>query len=152
MKKILEMSYRDKVRWKVRFLRLLIVLMLAYMIVISVTGGGDSRIQTKWADQFGRIVFFGGLGVAIWRLVHHKRVLKDKLLMKQEAMKGRDEREQYLHDKSGGVVVDVLLVCLLFMALTASFYNMPAFSMAYAALLLTAGLKALAWLLYNRMT
>lgn len=152
MKKILDMPYREKVRWKVRLLWLLIVLMLAYIVVIGETGGGDSRIQTKWADQFGRIVLFGGLGVVIWRLVHHKRVLKDKLLMKQEAMKSRDEREQYLHDKSGGVVVDVLLVCLLFMALTASFYNMPAFHTAYAALLLTAGLKAAAWLFYNRVT
>ena len=150
MKWILDMPYRDKVRWKVRLLWLMIVGMLVYMIVVAETGGGDSRIQTRLAESFGGIAFFGSLGVAIWRLVHNKRLLKDRLLMKQDAQK-RDERAQYLHDKSGGVVVDALLVCLLFMAMTAAMYNMPAFYMAYAALLLTAALKGLAWLVYSRI-
>ena len=151
MKRIRDMSHQDKVRWKVRLLWLLIVGLLVYMIVVSETGGGDSRIQTRLAGTFGNLAFFGGLGVAIWRLVHNKRLLKNKLLMKQDAAKRRDEREQYLHDKSGGLVVDVLLVCLLFMAMTAAMYNMPAFYMAYAALLLTAALKALVWFVYSRI-
>lgn len=151
MRKMLEMSHRDKVRWKVRLLWLLIAAMMAYMVLIAETGGGDSRIQTKLAADFSRIVFFGGLGVVIWRLIHNKKLLKDRLLLRQDAAKARDERQQYLHDKSGGMVVDVLLVCLLVMALTASMYNMPAFYMAYAALLLTAAVKAGAWLIYNRI-
>ena len=151
MRKMLEMSHRDKVRWKIRLLWLLIVAMLGYMVLIAETGGGDSRIQTKLADDFGRIVFFGGLVVVIWRLVHNKKLLKDRLLLQQDAARVRDERQQYLHDKSGGLVVDILLVCLLLMALTASFYNMPAFYMAYAALLLTAAVKAGAWLIYHHI-
>ena len=151
MKRIRDMSRQDQVRWKVRLLWLLMIGMLVYMVVVAETGGGDSRIQTRLASTFGSLAFFGSLGVVIWRLVHNRRLLKDKLLMKQEAAQSRDEREQYLHDKSGGLVVDVLLVCLLFMAMTAAMYNMPAFYMAYAALLLTAALKALAWLVYSRI-
>ena len=150
MRKIREMSHRDKVRWKVRLLWALIVVMLAYMVVIGETGG-DSRIMTPWAKQFSHIVFFGGLSVVIWRLVYNKRLLKDRLRMKQDAAQKRDERQQYLHDKSGGVAMDALLVCLLFLAMTEAFYNMSAFYMAFATLLLTAGIKALTWCVYNRM-
>ena len=152
MRRIHELSHRDKVRWKVRLLWVLVVGMLVYMVVVGETGGGDSRIMTPMAESFSRIVFFGGLIVVIWRLIHNKRLLKNRLLMKQDAAKRRDEREQFLHDKSGGLVVDILLVCLLFMAMTASLYNMPAFYTAYAALLVTAGLKALVWCAYNRLS
>ena len=151
MRKILNMPHRDKVRWKVRLLWLLIILMLAYMIVVSETGGGDSRLLPRKVLTFGNMAFFASLGVVIWRLVHNKRLLNDKLLMKQDATKNRDERRQYLHDKSGGLVVDVLLVCLLFMAMTAAMYNASAFYVAYAALLLTAALKAGIWLIYNHI-
>ena len=151
MKKMIDMPYRDQIRWKVRLLWLLIIGMLAYMVIIAELGGGDSRIQTRLASSFGSVSFFGSLGVAIWRLVHNRRLLKDKLLLKQSAAQRRDERERFLHDKSGGVVVDVLLVCLLFMAMTAAMFSMPAFYTAYAALLLTAALKALVWLVYSRM-
>ena len=151
MKRIRDMSRRDRVRWKVRLLWLLIVGMLVYMVVVAETGGGDSRIQTRLASSFGSLTFFGSLGVAIWRLVHNRRLLRNRLLMRQEAARERDERERYLHDKSGGLVVDVLLVCLLFMAMTAAMYNMPAFYTAWAALLLTAALKGLAWLIYSRV-
>ena len=151
MRSMSKLSHRDKVRWKVRLLWLLIAAMLVYLVVVG-ESGGDSRIQTRFADTFGTMTYFVALGIVIWRLFYNRRLLKDKLLMKQDAAKARDEREQYLHDKSGGLVVDVLLICLLFMATTAAFYNMPAFYMAYAALALTAALKALTWLIYHRMT
>ena len=151
MRKILNMPHRDKVRWKVRLLWLLIILMLAYMVAVGETGGGDSRLLPKKVLTFGNMAFFASLGVVIWRLVHNKRLLNDKLLMKQDAAKNRDERRQYLHDKSGGLVVDVLLVCLLFMAMTAAMYNASAFYVAYAALVLTAALKAGIWLIYNHI-
>ena len=149
MRRIHEMSHRDKVRWKVRLLWGLIVAMLAYMVVIGETGG-DSRVMTPWAQQFSNMVFFGGLIVVIWRLVYNKRLLKDQLLMRQDAAKKRDEREQYLHDKSGGVAIDILLVCLLFLSMTAAFYNMPAFYMSFATLILTAAIKALTWYIYHQ--
>ena len=104
MKRIRDMSRQEQVRWKVRLLWMLLIGMLVYMVVVAETGGGDSRIQTRLASTFGSLAFFGGLGVVIWRLVHNRRLLKDKLLMKQDAAKARDEREQYLHDKSGGQI------------------------------------------------
>ena len=39
-----------------------------------------------------------------------------------------DERNQYLHDKSGGIVADILLAILLFVTLTASMFDMAAFT------------------------
>ena len=152
MRRMRDLPHRDRVRWKVRLLWLLIAALLVYMVVVGETGGGDSRVMTPLADTFSRVTFFGGLVAAIWRLVYNKRLLRDKLLMRQDAARRRDERQQYLHDKSGGLVVDVLLVCEMFIAMTASMYNMTAFHMASVILLLTAALKALTWCVYRRIS
>lgn len=149
--KISNLRYSDAVRWKIRLLWLLLVILLAFLVIVGETGG-DSRVMPRWVLNFGSYAYFISLGVVIWRLVHARKLLKNRLLLKQEALRARDERERYLHDKSGGVVVDVLLVAQLFMTMTASFYSVPAFLMGYVALALTAMLKLAAWLYYRRGT
>ena len=61
-----------------------------------------------------------------------------------------DERNRYLHDKSGGIVLDILLACLLFITLTASLFDMTAFYMSLAILAIAVVLKAGAYLCYSR--
>jgi len=70
-------------------------------------------MMTPLADKFSRIVFFGGLGYVIGRICKNKQLLRSRQLLQQQMKAELDERNQYLHDKSGGIVADILLAILL---------------------------------------
>lgn len=143
-------KYSDKIRCKVRLLWLLVIAFPVYAVVIAETGGGDSRLQTELAQTFGSLVGFGGWFFLIYRLHYNKKLLRNQWLLKQEAAGEPDERDLYLHDKSGGVVLDILLFLLLLITLTASFYHMTAFYLSLGILCLAVLLKAGAYLFYSR--
>ena len=144
------MDYETKIKWRIRILYLLLIAMLVYMVTVVELGGGDSRIMTDLASQFSRIVFFGGMIYVITRIVHNKKLLGNRLLRKEQMLEEMDERNRYLHDKSGGIVLDILLACLLFITLTASQFDMTAFYMSLAILAIAVVLKAGAYLCYSR--
>ncbi len=79
----------------------------------------------------------------------NKKLLNNQKLLKQKYLDERDERNRYLHDKSGGVVVDLLLLALLFTTVTAALFNMIAFHLSLAILLLTLFLKGSAYWLFK---
>lgn len=151
MKTFKQMSFTQKIQWRIRTLWFLIIAMLIYMVAVAEMGGGDSRVMTPLADTVSRIMFFGGLGYTMYRLCRNKKLLKDRMRLKEQMQKEQDERNQYLHDKSGGIVVDILLIALLIVTCTASMFEMKAFYMAYAILLFTVALKGIAYLIYSRM-
>ena len=150
MRSCKDMDYGTKIKWRIRILYLLLIAMLAYMVAIVELGGGDSRIMTDLASQFSRIVFFGGMIYVVSRIVHNKKLLGNRLLRKEQMLEEADERNRYLHDKSGGIVLDILLACLLFITLTASLFDMTAFYMSLAILAIAVVLKAGAYLCYSR--
>lgn len=61
-----------------------------------------------------------------------------------------DERNQYLHDKSGGIVTDILLLFLLFTTTTAGLFNMAAFYTSFAILAVATFLKLTFYWIYSR--
>lgn len=142
-------SYSDRIRWRIRGLWLLLVLMLVYMVVIGELGLGDSRIMDRLAQITSRLLFFGGIGWVVWRLLRNKRLLEDRQLLRQEQLRERDEGSRYLHDKSGGIVWDALFVCLWFLTMTASMIHMPVFHALFGVLCLAVALKAGVWLFYR---
>lgn len=150
MKRFDEMSFSQRIVWRVRLLWALLAAMLVYMVVVAELGGGDSRIMTPLADGASRLIFFGGLIYVGYRIRYNKKLLRDRLKLKAQQMKEQDERNQYLHDKSGGMVVDILLVLLLIATCTAALFDMSAFYTAYAILLAAAALKGIVWYLANR--
>ncbi|MEE1463201.1 MAG: hypothetical protein UF444_11070, partial [Ruthenibacterium lactatiformans] len=114
MKTCKHLTYTREIQWRIRALWLLLTGMLVYMVLIAELGGGDSRMMTPLADKFSRIVFFGGLGYVIGRICKNKQLLRSRQLLQQQMKTELDERNQYLHDKSGGIVADILLAILLF--------------------------------------
>lgn len=145
-----DMPFSQKILWRIRLLWLLIICMLGYMVVIVELGGGDSRIMSPLAETMSRFLYFGGLIFAAWRIYANKKLLKNRLLMKEQQRRERDERQQSLHEKSGGVVVDILLGALMLATFTASLFDMAAFSTALALLFLTIFLKCAAYFLAQR--
>ena len=150
MKNFDKLNYTEKIRWRIRFLWLLIITMIIYMFLVGETGGGDSRIMTDLANSTSRIIFFGGFLYVVYRFVSLKKLLKNRLLLKEQMRLEQDERNQYLHDKSGGVVIDILLVFLLFVTTTCALYNMEAFYASGIILVVTIVLKATSYILYSR--
>ena len=150
MKQFEQLTYTKKIKWRIRFLWLTIAVMLVYMVVVGEIGGGDSRIMTSFANDVSRTIFFGGLVYVIYRLYKNKTLLKDRIGLKKQMQIEQDERNQYIHDKSGGLVVDLLLLFLLFTTLTASLFNMAAFYTSVTILAVTIALKAAAFFTYSR--
>ncbi len=149
MKTCKKLSYTQQIRWRIRGLWLLLVLMLVYMVVIGEMGLGDSRVMDPLAETFSRLLFFGGLGWVIWRLIWNKRLLQDRQKLVQQHMREQDEHQRFLHDKSGGTVWDILFVCLWFLTMTASMINMPVFHAFFAVLCIAVALKLGAYLFYR---
>ncbi|WZL78532.1 hypothetical protein QBE55_13660 [Eubacteriales bacterium mix99] len=150
MKDSSHFSYMDKIRRRIRILWLIVICMLVYMVVIGETGGGDSRIMTPLAQSFSSIAFFGGLAYVFYRIHASKKLLSNKYLLKEQMRQELDERNQFLHDKSGGIVVDILMLLLLSITLTSSMYNMTAFYMSFSILLITGLLKTIVYFAYQR--
>jgi hypothetical protein len=150
MSKVNSMPYRKKIIWRIRLLRVVIFCMLIYMVAVAELGGGDSRIQTDLAETVSTIIYFGGMIYIISQIKRNKKLLQNEKSLKEQQLIEEDERNQYLHDKSGGIVLDILLVILLFAVLTASFFNMAAFNMSGIILLIAIVLKVGAYIFFSR--
>ena len=141
MRKSRRVTYTERVQRRVRLLYALLAVMAVYMIVIVELGGGDSRRMSELAQSLSRILYFGGIIFIISRIIYDKRLLKSRLLLKEKRREEQDERNQYLHDKSGGWVMDVLLLCLLVITWTTALFNMAAFYTSAVILATAAVLK-----------
>lgn len=150
MKNYKTQNYSEKIRWRIRISWVILILMIIYMIVVAELGGGDSRIVTDLADMVGDIIFFGGIIYVISRIIHNRKLLKNRMLLKEQHLSEQDERNQYLHDKSGGTVMDILMLILLLVTVTASLFNMAAFYTALTILIAAVLLKTGSYLFYSR--
>ncbi len=149
MKKSERAAFTDRIKWRIRILWASLIFMLAYMVFVGENGGGDSRIVTWLADFVGDIIFFGGLGYIIYRLRFNKKLLQNKGLLAEKLCLEQDERNQYLHDKSGGIVMDILMLVMLFVTMTTAMFNMAAFYASFAILAAAVLLKAGVYLFYS---
>ena len=143
-------SFSRTIKLRIRILWVIVALMLAYMVIISELGGGDSRIMTPLAESVSRIIFFGGLIFVCYRIYFNKKLLENRLLLKEKFLDEQDERNQYLHDKSGGIVVDILMILLLFCTVTTALFNMVAFYVSLSVLTATVRLKWVSYMSYHR--
>lgn len=149
MKSSSKLTYADRLHRRVRILWCVAALMLVYMVVVGETGG-DSRIMSRLAQIVSRVLFFGGLAWVIAAIVRTNKLLKNRAALRESQLQELDERNRYLHDKSGGTVMDIMLLALLFTTLTASLFNMPAFYTSLALLTAAVLLRGGAYLHYSR--
>lgn len=150
MKNCRPLSYKHQVQLRIWACRVLILSLLIFVFVVGQTGGGDSRVTTNDAHAASTLIVFGTLAWAIWRICLLKRLLPWPKLLKEQLLAERDEHRRYLHDKSGGIVWDVLTVGIVFITLVSSLYNMDAFRAARAILLLALAAKGAAYAYYSR--
>ncbi len=151
MRNYRELPYEARIKWRIRILWMVAALMLIYMVLLVELGGGDSRMMTDFASQASRVIFFGGLAYIAWRICRNKKLLKDRTLLKAQIRMEQDERNQSLRDKSGGIVVDILLIAMLALTFTTALFNMSAFYTSAALLIFTVLLKGMAYLIFSRI-
>ncbi len=151
MKNYKNKSFKEKVKLRILMLRATIILMFIYIIILAEMGFGDSRIITGLAQNVSNIIFLGGMIYILRKISYNKKLLQDKLLRLDEEIKEADERKKFLHDKSGGVVVDILLLTLLIITFTTALINMTAFNVSFAILMITIILKATSYYVYMKL-
>ena len=151
MKNYKNKSFKEKVKLRILMLRATIILMFIYIIILAEMGFGDSRIITGLAQDVSNIIFLGGMIYILRKISYNKKLLQDKLLRLDEEIKEADERKKFLHDKSGGVVVDILLLTLLIITFTTALINMTAFNVSFAILMITIILKATSYYVYMKL-
>lgn len=144
-------AFSKKIHTRIRLLWLVLLLMIVYMIVVGELGWGDSRKMTDLAVLVSKIIIFGGMIYVIYRLRYNKKLLSNQHLLASQSVKEADEREQFLHDKSGGLVINILLICLLFITGTAALINMIAFNISLLILIITLLLKIGSYTIYSKM-
>lgn len=121
------------------------------MIVIGQLGWGDTRQITDLAETVSTIIIFGGIIYILFRIRYNKKLLNHRHLLTSQSVKEADEREQFFYDKSGCYVVNILLVCLLFIPGTAALLNMAVFHTSLLLLVITLILKIGSYTIYNKI-
>ena len=112
---------------------------------------GVSVKGMRYGDAIESIVGSEGMQPYLtWDAALTFTVATDSAPREEQMLEETDERNRYLHDKSGGLVLDILLACLLFITLTASLFDMTAFYVSFAILAVALILKAGAYLCYSR--
>ena len=142
-------TYTNRLKWRVRGLWVLLIALVAYMVIVGETGG-DSRVLTPQARQTSAMILFGGMAWTIGKIIRTKKLLRYPNLAKRQRLDENDERNRYIHDKSGGIVWDATFIALLFTTMHAGLYSMPAFYTAAAMLGMTVLFKLIAWGYYSQ--
>ena len=80
----------------------------------------------------------------------NKKTLADRLLLREKALTEQDERNRSMHLRSGGFVMDAMLLVLYMATMLTGMYSMAAFNTAFWLLIAAIALKAGAFWLCSR--
>ncbi len=144
------MPYTKQIKWRIRLLWAALIGMLIFMVVIGELGRRDSRIITGFAYNMSNMMFWGGMAYIISRMVINRRLLKDRIRLKEQQLRERDERNRYLHRMSGGWVMDAMLTLCYIAAVAASCWSNATFYVAFGLLAGAVLLKAGAYTAYDK--
>ena len=143
------MPYAKVIQWRIRLLWLALAAMLVFMVVIGELGLRSSRVITGFAYDCGNFLHWCGLFYIIGRIIN-KKLLKDRLRLKAQQLREKDEWRQHLHRMSGGWVMDAMLTLTYIAAVAASCCDNTAFYTAFALLVAAALLKLIAEIAYGK--
>lgn len=143
-------SYTKIIQRRIRLLWVALAGMLVFMVVIGELGLRSSKVITGFAYDCGNFLYWFGLFYIIGRIIINKKLLKDRLRLKEQQLRERDEWRQYLHRMSGGWVMDAMLVLGYIAAVAASCYSNETFYVAFGLLVAAALLKLAAEISYGK--
>ena len=142
--------YTKIIQRRIHLLWLALFGMLVFMVVIGVLGLRSSKVITGFAYDCGNFLYWCGLFYIIGRIIINKKLLKDRLRLKEQQLRERDEWRQHLHRMSGGWVMDTMLALCYIAAVAASCWSNETFYVAFGLLVCAALLKAAAEIAYGK--
>ena len=142
--------YTRIIQQRIRLLWLALFGMLVFMVVIGGLGLRSSKVITGFAYDCGNFLYWCGLFYIIGRIIINKKLLKNRLRLKEQQLRERDEWRQHLHRMSGGWVMDVMLVLCCLAAVAASCWSNETFYVAFGLLVCAALLKLTAEIAYGK--
>ena len=143
-------TYTKQLRRRLIGWIVMLIIHIAYLVFLSEIGGGDSRIQTREMHTAMAVIGFGGIAWMTRKIYIIRRLLRNPMMQKEKLINEKDERNRYLHDKSGGDVWDLQLVGLLAVTLTTSMFNREAFFAVSSLLIFSVSLKLGFYLWHSR--
>ena len=126
-----------------------LALRLAFMALVGEKGLIDSRYTTGLSQLSYIALYFGGVIYTIYKTHYNRSLLKNKEKLRQEIILALDERSQWVHEKSGGPIMDIFLLCLAAAACALSFVDISAFNTAVSILFFAVLLKIAAYFYYK---
>ena len=142
--------YTKIIQRRIHLLWLALFGMLVFMVVIGELGLRSSKVITGFAYDCGNFLYWCGLFYIIGRIIINKKLLKDRLRLKEQQLRERDEWRQHLHRMSGGWVMDAMLVISYLAAVAASCWSNETFYVAFGLLVSAALLKLAAEIAYGK--
>lgn len=142
--------YTRIIQRRIRFLWLALIAMLIFMVVIGELGLRSSKVITGFAYTCGNFLYWCGLLYIIGRIIINHKLLKDRLRLKEQQLRERDEYRQHLHRVSGGWVMDAMLALCYIAAVAASCWSNETFYVAFGLLFAAALLKLIAEIAYGK--
>ena len=142
--------YTKLIQWRIRLLWLAVTGMLIFMVVIGELSLRSSKVITGFAYNCGNFLYWCGLFYLIGRIIINHKLLKDRLRLKEQQLRERDEYRRHLHRMSGGWVMDTMLVLCYISAVIASCWSNETFYVAFGLLIAAALLKLIAEVAYGK--
>ena len=143
------LPFAKVVKRRIYLLWAVLVLLLVFMALVGEKGLIDSRYTTELSRFAYKTLYFGGVIYIIYKIRYNRSLLKDKEKLRREKILALDERTQWVHEKSGGLVMDIFLLCLAAAVCVLSFVDIRAFNTAVSILFFALFLKIAAYFHYR---
>ena len=140
-----KLPFSQVVKRRIYLLWAVLALLLAFMVLVGEKGLIDSRYTTGLSQLSYKALYFGGVIYTIYKIHYNRSLLK----LRQEKILALDERTQWVHEKSGGPIMDIFLLCLAAAACALSFVDISAFNTAVSILFFAVLLKIAAYFYYK---
>ena len=157
-----KLPFSQVVKRRIYLLWAVLALLLAFMVLVGEKGLIDSRYTTGLSQLSYKALYLGGreTGQALSALEDLDGLLftgsagtgyqlHRQLAGQPEKILALDERTQWVHEKSGGPIMDIFLLCLAAAACALSFVDISAFNTAVSILFFAVLLKIAAYFYYK---
>ena len=144
-----KLPFSQVVKRRIYLLWAVLALLLAFMVLVGEKGLIDSRYTTGLSQLSYKALYFGGVIYTIYKIHYNRSLLKNKEKLRQEKILALDERTQWVHEQSGGAIMDMCLLCRAAAAGALSLVEISAFNTAVSILFFAVLLKIAAYFYYK---
>lgn len=142
-------SFTQTIKNRIHILWVVLIALLILMITIGEVGVIDSRYTTQMSEIAYKFIYFGSLIYVIYKINYNKKLLKNSQKLNEEKIRELDERTQWVYEKSGGIIVDIIMLGLTLFTWSLAFIDIFAFNTSVIILFFVVIVKIVSYTYYN---